>query len=228
MNRVAKMAAGALTALVLTGGGAAATAATGTAATAEQHAGAEKPGGKLPRNFLLHESQARKPVKHPGEEKWTISDRHERLNLSPCDVGRSTDRGRVSTRTVTYTALEVYQAEQVVIYRSERAARTALADLRRRIGGCEVDQGDQVIAKGRTKKIKVGDQAVRVIVQNYDRRDAGPAIGGQRGVIVRKGRALVSYTQAREYSGVHASDFRRQLKDARKMAVKVCSLPGVC
>ncbi|MGC5014399.1 hypothetical protein ACLQ2R_26850 [Streptosporangium sp. DT93] len=224
---MAKMAAGALTALVLAGGGAAA-AATGTAATAQKHAGEGKAGGRLPSDFLLHETRARKPVKYPEEEKWTISDRHERLNLSPCDVGRSTDRGRVSTRTVTYLALEVHQAEQVVIYRSERAARTAMADLRRRVGGCEVDQGGQVVAKGRTEKIKLGDQAVRVIVQNYDRKNAGPAIGGQRGVIVRKGRALVSYTQAREYSGVHASDFRRQLKDARKMTVKVCSLPGVC
>ncbi|WP_449062153.1 hypothetical protein [Planomonospora algeriensis] len=227
MNRVAAVAAGALTAVVLAGGGATAGAVTGAAA-AGKHTGAGDRGWKLPRDFLLHEARARKPVRYPEEEKWTISDRHERLSLSPCGVGRSKDRGRVSTRTVTYTAPEFYQAEQVVIYRSERTARTAMADLRKRAGGCEADEGGQVVARGWTEKIETGDQAVRVIVQNYDRKDGGPAIGGRRGVIVRKGRALVSYMHAGEYSEVRASDFRRQLKDARKMAVKVCSLPGVC
>ncbi|GGK63093.1 hypothetical protein Ppa06_20470 [Planomonospora parontospora subsp. parontospora] len=229
-NRMAAVAAGALAAVVLAGGGTAgavAGTATGTA-TVEKHAGAGETGWKLPRNFLLHEARARKPVAYPEEEKWTVSDRHERLSLTPCGVGRSEDRGRVSTRTVTYTAPELYRAEQVVIYRSERAARAAMTDLRRRAGRCEADEGDQVVARGRTEKIRAGDQAVRVIVQNYDREGGGSAIGGQRGVVVRKGRALVSYMYAGEYGEVRASDFRRQLRDARKMAVKVCSLPGVC
>ncbi|MFC4059572.1 hypothetical protein ACFOWE_14810 [Planomonospora corallina] len=240
----AAVAAGVLAAVVLAGGAAEAgtgTAGTGTAGTgtaagtgpgaatsAGTFTGTGETGRKLPRNFLLYEARARKPVRYPEEEKWTISDRHERLSLTPCGVGGSKDRSRVSTRTVIYTAPEFYQAEQVVIHRSERAARAAMADLRKRVGRCETDESGQVVTRGWTEKVRMGDQAVRVIVQNYARRDGGPAIGGQRGVVVREGRALVSYMYAGEYSEVRASDFRKQLKDARKMAVKVCSLPGVC
>ncbi|MGW0586788.1 hypothetical protein [Streptosporangium sp. NPDC002607] len=53
--------------------------------------------------------------------------------------------------------------------------------------------------------------------------------GGRRAVVVREGRALAIYIHGGEYHS-EASDaqFAKQLRDARKMAAKVCSLPGVC
>ncbi|MET8051841.1 hypothetical protein ABZU75_30000 [Streptosporangium sp. NPDC005286] len=53
--------------------------------------------------------------------------------------------------------------------------------------------------------------------------------GGRRAVVVREGRALAIYIHGGEYhSEVSDAQFAKQLRDARKTAVKVCSLPGVC
>ncbi|GAA3131511.1 hypothetical protein GCM10010466_22660 [Planomonospora alba] len=238
MTARAAVAAGALAVTALTG--AAAEAAAGAAVPPASPAGvftvtstgsatgAGAGAWRLPRNFLLYEAQARKPVRYPEEEEWTISDRRRDLGLRPCGPGRPVDAGRVGTRTVTYSAPEFYKAEQVTVYRSERAARAAVADVLKRVGRCRDDTSDQVVFKGWTERVEAGDQAARVVIQSYDRGSGRPAIGGQRAVVVRKGRAVAIYVRAGEYGQVRRTDFSRQLKDARKMAAKVCSLPGVC
>ncbi|MEU4533426.1 hypothetical protein AB0G15_01050 [Streptosporangium sp. NPDC023825] len=183
----------------------------------------------IPRNFLLHEPQARKPVRYPGEEKWTISDRlGANLEVNPCGLRRPADRGRVAMRTVDYQAPEHHSGEQLVIYRSTAAARGALAGLLKQVERCARVKSEGTVTRTWAEPVRAGDRAVRITLQGYDAKGVHPVIGGQRAVVVREGRALAIYLLAGEYGKVRGSDFTRQLKDARKMAAKACSLRGVC
>lgn len=186
-------------------------------------------GAGIPRNFLLHEPQARKPVRYPDEEKWTISDRRGgNLEINPCDLRRPADRDRTAMRTVTYRAPEHHSGEQLVIYSSTAAARRAMTGLLRQVGRCARIESEGTVTRAWAEPVRAGDRAVRITVQSYDATGVNPAIGGQRAVVVREGRAVAVYLLAGEYGRVRVSDFTRQLKDARRMAAKVCSLPGVC
>ncbi|GII05098.1 hypothetical protein [Planobispora takensis] len=218
--------AGTLVAGTLAGG--AAHAGTGQAGqTGQTGQGVSGAAGKLPRDFLLYEAQARKPVKYPEEEEWTISNRRtENFTLNPCGLRSSVGSGRVSARTITYSAPEFHKSEQLVVFRSAGAAHKAFAGLLAQVAKC--DRIDTLpVFKVKAHALDAGDEAARVSAQAYG-PDGAPAIGGQRTVVVRKGRALAIYVRAGEYSKVRTSDFRVQAKDARKMAAKVCTLRGVC
>ncbi|WP_329091786.1 MULTISPECIES: hypothetical protein [unclassified Streptosporangium] len=186
-------------------------------------------GARIPKNFLLHEPQARKPVRYPEEEKWTISQRlGGNLEINPCDLRRPADRDRVAMRTVVYQAPEHRSGEQLVIYRSTAAARRALAGLLGQVERCARVKYEGTVFRSWAEPVRAGDRAVRIAGQSYDAKGARPAIGGHRAVVVREGRAVAIYLLAGEYGRVRDSDFTRQLKNARRMAVKICSLPGVC
>jgi hypothetical protein len=183
----------------------------------------------IPKNFLLHEARARKPVRYPDEEEWTISDRlGGNLEINPCGLRRPADRDRTAMRTVTYQAPEHHSGEQLVIYRSASAARKALTGLLGQVRRCARVKSEGSVTRTWAEPVRAGDQAVKIAVQGYDAKGARPAIGGQRAVVVREGRAVAIYLVAGEYGKVRGSDFTRQLKDARRMAAKICSLPGVC
>ncbi|GAA3412782.1 hypothetical protein [Streptosporangium vulgare] len=208
-----------------------ATALAGGAALAETSERGEtgSTSAGIPRNFLLHEPQARRPVRYPGEEEWAISDRlGANLEVNPCDLRRPADRDRVAARTVVYRAPEHHSGEQLVIYRSTAAARRALAGLLGQVERCARVKSEGTVTKTWADPVHIGDRAVRITVQGYDARGVRPVIGGQRAVVVREGRAVAIYLLAGEYGKVRGSDFTRPLKDARKMAAKVCSLRGVC
>lgn len=205
-----------------------AAALTGGTALAETDE-AEGTTARIPRNFLLHEPQARKPVRYPGEETWTISDRlGANLGINPCGLRRPVDRGRVAMRTVDYRAPEYHSGEQLVIYRSTAAARGALAGLLAQVERCARVKSENTVTRTWADPVRAGDRAVRITLQGYDAKGVRPVVGGQRAVVVREGRAVAIYVLAGEYGRVRASDFTKQLKDARKMAVKVCALRGVC
>ncbi|MEU8382510.1 hypothetical protein [Streptosporangium sp. NPDC048865] len=204
------------------------TALTSGTALAEA-GGTEGAAARIPKNFLLHEPQARRPVRHPGEEEWTISDRPGgHLGVNPCGLRRPADRDRAAMRTVDYRAPEHHSGEQLVIYRSTAAAHGAVAGLLGQVGRCARVTSEGTVTKTWAAPVRIGDHAVRITVQSYDAEGVSPAIGGQRAVVVRKGRAVAIYSLAGEYGRVRASDFTRQLKDAGRMAAKVCSLRGVC
>ncbi|MER6172414.1 hypothetical protein [Streptosporangium sp. NPDC001681] len=187
-------------------------------------------GGKIPRDFLLHEPEARRPVRYPDAEEWKISNRPTKnLGFNPCDLSRPVDGGRVATRTVDYHAPEFHRGEQLVIYRSTGAARGAMAGLLAQVDRCKRVKSGSVVFKASARPVVgIGDQAARMSVQGYD-RSGRPVVGGRRAVVVREGRALAIYIHGGEYhSEVSDAQFTEQLRDARKMAAKVCSLPGVC
>ncbi|GAA3035367.1 hypothetical protein [Streptosporangium longisporum] len=214
-----------------TGGTAQASGGTGPVATAGltgQDTG-DTGAVRIPRNFLLHEARARGPVRYPGEEKWTIRDGvRGPLEVELCGPRRPADTGRVAARAVVHEAPEHRSAEQLVIYRSAGSARRAMAGLLAHAGRCARVRTEGMVVKTRVDPVRAGDRAARISVQGYDAGGVRPAVGGQRTVVVRRDRALAIYTLAGEYGRVRGSDFTRPLKDAERMAARVCSLPGLC
>ncbi|MFI6513895.1 hypothetical protein ACIBCT_40385 [Streptosporangium sp. NPDC050855] len=106
-------AAGTALAALFTGSG---TALAGTGADAGTTGTARIPGGtvpaatagltgqgatavRIPRNFLPHEAQARRPVRYSREEKWTIRDGvRGPLEIEPCGPRRGHRAARISAR----------------------------------------------------------------------------------------------------------------------------------
>ncbi|WP_344487468.1 hypothetical protein [Nonomuraea monospora] len=145
------------------------------------------PAPQLPANFLLTEPDARR--KPNLEEGYTISDKLTApLTLNPCLHRRPTDRDRQAARTITHwTSAPSGSSEQLILYRTPRAAHSALARLRADAKRCarKSDPAEpRLKIQWRTSKAKAGDEGF------YD-----PG---------------------------------RLTKNARKMAAKVCGLPGVC
>ncbi|MBB2912249.1 hypothetical protein FHS43_003529 [Streptosporangium becharense] len=213
------------TALFVAATGAALTTAfTGGVALAETG----QTSGQIPRGFLLYEAEARKPVDPSLGEKWTISNKlSSNLAFNPCTLNSPSDGGRVSARTIEYSFSEVHRAEQLVLYRTAGAARSAMSGLLAQVNRCKVDKSGSLVFKASAQAVGIGDQAARLTIQAYD-KNGRPVVGGQRAVVVRKGRALALYLHGAEYHSVKSDHFSEQLVDARRMAGKVCSLPGVC
>ncbi|WP_433375344.1 hypothetical protein [Streptosporangium sp. CA-115845] len=198
-------------------------------------AGTGEGGSVIPRGFLLYESQARKPVKH-ADEWWTISDKlGESLAPQPCDLTRAADRDRVTMRSVYYQSPWAGSGEQLVIYRSTAAARRALAGIRGHVERCArfaTKSQPIVVSRARAKPVRIGDEAMQIVNwrQIYDGRTPRPGSGhSSRTVVVRKGRAVAVYNVTNMGAeAAHGAGFIPLLKDARRMAAKICSLRGVC
>ncbi|MEU1720260.1 hypothetical protein [Nonomuraea sp. NPDC005692] len=182
---------------------------------------------EIPKNFLFTERAARVPLSQDdaAEQGYKISDRLTApFELNPCRHRRAVDRGRTAARTITYwSTAPSRSAEQLVLYKSPRAARAALAGLRAEAGRC-ARKGDPSVPtleiQWRTTKVKAGDEALGM---GYRTRQAGNVDRTITGVVARRGSALIVYrTDDGDY------DPGRLTKNARKMAVKVCGLPGVC
>lgn len=182
---------------------------------------------EIPRDFLLTEHQARKPQTpdEAYEEGYKISDKLTKpLELNPCNRRRAADAGRVAARTITYwSSAPSGSSEQLILYRNPRAAHAALIQLRTDVKRC-ARRGDpsspQLQIRWRTTKVKVGDEAAGM---GYTTRQDGSVIQTITGVVARRGSALMIYTTTDgnyEPGGL--------TKDVRKMAAKVCDLPGVC
>ncbi|MBG0832142.1 hypothetical protein HS041_31025 [Planomonospora sp. ID67723] len=206
--RTAKIAAMAgAVALLALGAGQAAGAATG-----------------LPDGFLLYEAEAEGP-REPWET-WQVSDSLSRpLALNPCHVKRPWDGGRSQARSVRYAAETELRHEQVVVYRSERAARAAMTGLRAQLKRCAKVGGklgrDYDAYTYRWKGTGIGDESVRAGARYFE--------SAFRHVAVRRGKAVVVYAEDGSFtSKLKAGHFRGLERDARKMAAKVCELPGVC
>ncbi|WP_349446904.1 hypothetical protein [Nonomuraea sp. B19D2] len=182
---------------------------------------------EIPKNFLLTERDARRPLApNEAEEKgYEISDKLTTpLELNPCVHRRAVDRDRLAARTITlWTSAPSSSSEQLVIYKSPRAAHAALTRLRAEVKRC-ARKGDpsapELKIRWRTTKAKVGDEAAGMGYQTWQDGYVNQTISG---VAARRGSALMIYTTtegAYEPGGL--------TKAARKMAAKVCKLPGVC
>ncbi|MDA0631849.1 hypothetical protein OUY22_00330 [Nonomuraea sp. MCN248] len=181
----------------------------------------------IPKNFLFTEAAARERLDpHLAEEMgYTISDRlTEPLTVNPCLHRRAADRGRVAARTITHwSSAPSASSEQLVLYKSPRAARAALTRLRTEVKRCARKSSPsepRLVVRWRTSKVKAGDEAAGMGYRTWQDGHANETITG---VVARRGSALMIYTTS---EGDYAPG--RLTKHARKMAAKVCALPGVC
>ncbi|MGN9837717.1 hypothetical protein ACTMTI_06325 [Nonomuraea sp. H19] len=182
---------------------------------------------EIPKNFLLTEPAARTPLSQgdASEMGWQISDKLTRpLELNPCNRRRAADASRVAARTITYwSSAPNSSSEQLILYSSPRAAHAALTQLRADVKRC-ARTGDpaapQLKIRWRTSKVRVGDEATGM---GYTTWQDGYVNETLSGVVARRGSALMIYadTAAVYQPGV-------LIKNAKKMAAKVCKLPGVC
>ncbi|WP_345151683.1 hypothetical protein [Nonomuraea rubra] len=95
---------------------------------------------EIPKNFLLSE---RRRAQGPGPRAggragYTISGKRTApLELNPCLRERATDRDRLAARTITHwTSAPSHSSEQLVLYKSPRAAHAALNGLRADVKRC--------------------------------------------------------------------------------------------
>lgn len=182
---------------------------------------------EIPRNFLLTERDARRHLspEEAAELGYEISDKLTKpLELNPCVHRSSVDRDRVAARTISHwTSGPSGSSEQLVIYKSSRAAHAAFTLLRAEAKKCarkSIPSAPELKIQWRTSKAKVGSEAVGM---GYQTRQDGSVNETISGLIARKGRALMIYTTTEgEYEP------GRMTKDAKKMAAKVCKLRGVC
>lgn len=182
---------------------------------------------EIPKNFLITERDARRHLNpHEADEQgYEISDKLTKpLELNPCWHRHAVDRDRVAARTITrWTSAPSGSSEQLVIYNSPRAARAALTRLRAEVKRC-ARKGDpsvpQLRIRWRTSRARAGDEATGMGYQTWQDGSVNQTITG---IAARRGSALMIYT-----TDEGAYDPGRLTKDARKMAAKVCKLPGVC
>ncbi|WP_433221814.1 hypothetical protein [Microtetraspora malaysiensis] len=182
---------------------------------------------EIPKNFLLTERDARRPLtaEQASEQGYQISDKlTEPLELNPCWHRRAVDRDRVAARTITlWTSGPSNSSEQLVIYKSPRAAHSALTRLRVEVKRCARKDDPSVPElkfQWRTSKAKAGDEAIGMGYRTWQDGSLNQTITG---IVARRGSALMIYTTD---EGVYGPG--QLTKDARKMAAKACKLPGVC
>ncbi|MFI6907776.1 hypothetical protein ACIBKY_41390 [Nonomuraea sp. NPDC050394] len=182
---------------------------------------------EIPKNFLFSEPAARKVLSpdDAAEMGYKISDRLTTpLELNPCAHRRAVDRGRLAARTITlWTSAPSGESEQLVLYKSPRAAHAALAQLRAEVKRC-ARKGDPAYpalkVRWRTSKAKAGDESIGMGYRTWQDGMVNQTITG---IVARRGSALIIYTTTDGYYKPGGLT-----RTARKMAAKVCELPGVC
>ncbi|MFO7249597.1 MAG: hypothetical protein DIU60_002445 [Actinomycetes bacterium] len=199
----------------------AATVQAGTLQAGAAQAGtAQAAAFRIPKNFLLHEAEYRK-AKKPA--KATFSDSRTRLRLIyPCAKGRA-DGKRVAARTIRLRVNETdWSAEQLIVYRSKREAKKGFAALRTDLARC--GKGGKTVFERyryRWKPVRIGDEALLVGLDEFEDAHVYAA--------ARRGRAIFIYAHTGGWDArFRAKHFGAVERDARRMARKVCSLPGVC
>src|SRR5437868_6650473 len=174
----------------------------------------------IPKGFLLTEADATAPqsADDRNEMWWKVGNRlSQPLEVNPCGSKTYKD-GRTSMRTISLnTSAPSSSSEQLVLYRSADAAKTALAKIRSDVRRC---------AKGKNgyrytyKPLRVGDEAVWV---KYSKQQGKSELHGSFAAVARRGKALILYT--RDGGGYVSGSLTGP---AKTMAKKVCGLPRVC
>ncbi len=191
----------------------------------------------IPKNFLITEHDARTPSSgvELGEEWWKISDKiDKKLELNPCGRRGTGSDGRVAMRTITYHATApLKSSEQLVIYKSPKAAATALARLRADVRKCAEhrrgsragwDPNGSYRYVGRA--VRLADEALWVREQAYEEHSGWSSYDWF--LAARRGAALMIYSADDGAVLGDRSGWKQLSRKARKMSVKVCELPGVC
>ncbi|WP_433418657.1 hypothetical protein ACQP1V_03275 [Microtetraspora malaysiensis] len=188
---------------------------------------------KIPKGFLLTEAKARKVIPPPldDEEWWKISDKPSlQFDLNPCSTKGKPRDGRVAIRTITHlTSAPSVSGEQLVLYRNATSAKAVLAKLRAELKRCS--RGSYWYS---AKALSVGDEAVSVTGHAYTKGKIDKTMPPTMWAVARRGSAVFFYSDFADRGDRHGRllgdrALRKALAgDAKKMAKKVCDLPGVC
>ncbi|SEG91327.1 hypothetical protein SAMN05444920_107236 [Nonomuraea solani] len=173
----------------------------------------------IPNNFLLYEKAAAKKDDNP-ETSWSASSKKAaRLVVNPCQKAALGQKGRTQARTLVYTAVPDYaKSEQVILYSSAAAAGKVLRDVEAAVRSC----GTKGYRYSANVTAGLGDRALSVTGQAY--QDGKPAVGGDRGIVTRRGNALILYMVSGEWGKPATSDFKQQTKDTKTMLAKICTI----
>ncbi|MER6004898.1 hypothetical protein ABT120_40550 [Nonomuraea angiospora] len=176
--------------------------------------------GGLPKGTLFMESH---PPAMSGEAYEKSDSTGKALRLDPCDTGKAWDTGRVAVRTMVYTSDDDMDMkdEQLVLYKNVAYAERAMRQLRTRLARCAVvDKGYLRRSRLFTKPATAGDEALRAGRVNHET--------SFRYVAMRRGSTLYIVGETGRVSkSLPLKDFRGLVGEARKMAVRVCDVPGV-
>ncbi|WP_336214285.1 hypothetical protein [Nonomuraea sp. LPB2021202275-12-8] len=172
----------------------------------------------IPNGFMLYEKAAAKKDDNP-EHSWRVSAKKSAaLVVNPCQKRGLGQSGRKAAKTLVYTAVPDYsKSEQVILYSSRSAAKKALRDLHKAARVCGTSD-----YRYSSRAVRLGDEALAVTGQAYQARR--PAIGGERGLVTRRGNALLVYTVAGEWGKPATADFKQQTKDSKRMLDKICRI----
>lgn len=194
---------------------------------------AEAAARAIPKNFLLHEKDVAYDKAHndpddyadPEEMWWTDKKKNQWLAVGPCDTSATGERrdpkagrdDRLDARKVTFQSQEyVNSVEQLILYRSEKAARHAMTEFRRGWEKCRGRSSDTYGDYRRTlTKVRLGDFAWRTSAR------AGISGEGDDAVIVRRANAVLVYL-TKGSGKPKAANFRKVTAEAGKMLRKVC------
>ncbi|GAA0913654.1 hypothetical protein [Nonomuraea longicatena] len=167
----------------------------------------------IPKDFLLHEKQAR-----AASATWTVLDNPEHEDVWNAQCTRAGLKGWSARRDLTYDRdigggeeTNAMRGEQVFVFSKASGARTMMARMRTLMKGCK----DITPARP-----KIGDEAVAGIL-----RLKGELPQTQKFVAVRRGSAIALYWDLAN----RAKPLRTMaahLKDAEKMSARLCRIGG--
>ncbi|WP_248964026.1 hypothetical protein [Sphaerisporangium perillae] len=189
----------------------------------------------IPKGFLLTEAEAEAAKKlapeDAAEQWWEVSDKPSRqLELNPCGHRKKPRDGRVAMRTIVHsTSAPSFYSEQLVLYRDVKAARATFKRLRAEVKRCAAGGSRAYTLSGTrhryavSRTLRIGDEAMLVGGYFYDKGESESS-WGERFVVARRGTALITYAADSSWRDVS----KVLARDAKKMAAKVCDLPGVC
>lgn len=207
----------------------------GTALAGASPASAAAPA--VPKGFLLHDrevatDQAKKDEPADAENVWRASAKvGERFAVDFCahdtviaslPKDRIGQTGRAAARTVYLDVKgEIETAEQVILYRSEQAARAALGQFRAAVEKCGRSEAWKSGSYSRTlARVALGDEAWKSSAREYE---DGEPVAGDDVVIARRANAVIVYLSSAS-AKPSAKSYTQQLAHTRQMLAKICQI----
>ncbi|MEU8145703.1 hypothetical protein [Nonomuraea sp. NPDC048901] len=171
--------------------------------------------GVLPDGMLFLET-------HPPAKKWetykTTESKSLPLRLNPCERRTASTADRLATRAVHYRSEDTIKYEQLVVYKSVSAARTAMRGLRADLSRCANFGKGPDRHHYYTKPLKVGDDALRAGSSFFE--------SGEQTVVVRNGATVyVVGGSGWAAKSLPLKRFKGLISQAERMRAKVCDLP---
>jgi hypothetical protein len=161
--------------------------------TADAPYATSEPPFRIPATFTAaDDARAQIPLSQP-EVHWVFADGPNFPPLvSPCGGYLPSDGARVGAHQLALVSPLTVKLRRVVLYRDVAAASQAMEERRSALQQCaRHDDGNGIATVWIWQPLQIGDEALAVGSQRY--RGSNSLPGHQRGVVMRKGRTLVTY-----------------------------------